>query len=65
MQSSRCTVYLRTPPAPVIVTIMDIKDYIRVLLFSYCTTITGWGVLLKCTGIVPKNVPAQNTGVEP
>ena len=26
---------------------MDNKDYIRVLLYSYYTTITGWGVLLK------------------
>ena len=30
-------------PHPVIVTIMDNKDYIRVLLYSYYTTITGWG----------------------
>ena len=34
------------PPHPVIVTIMDNEDYIRVLLYSYYTTITGWGVLL-------------------
>ena len=26
-------------------TIGDNRDYIRVLLYSYCTTITGWGVL--------------------
>ena len=25
------------------VTIMENKDYIRVLLYSYSTTITGWG----------------------
>ena len=25
---------------------MDNKDYIRALLYSYYTTITGWGVLL-------------------
>ena len=32
----------------VIVTIKDKEDYIRVLLFSYYTTITGWrGVLLR------------------
>ena len=24
--------------------IRDIKDYIKVLLYSYYTTITGWGV---------------------
>ena len=34
------------PPQPVIVTIKDIKDYIRVLLYSYYTTITERGVLL-------------------
>ena len=33
-------------PHPVIVTIRDNKDYIRVLLYSSYTTITGWGVLL-------------------
>ena len=38
---------LRWTPHPVIVTIMDNKDYIRVLLYSYYTTITGWGVLLR------------------
>ena len=41
-------IYIRwTPPLPpVIVTIIDNKDYIRVLLYPYYTTITGWGVLL-------------------
>ena len=34
------------PPHPVIVTIRDNRDYIRVLLYSYYTTVTGWGVLL-------------------
>ena len=29
------------------VTIRDNRDSIRVLLYSYYTTITGWGVLLK------------------
>ena len=29
-------------PHPVIVTIGDNRDYIRVLLYSYYTTITGW-----------------------
>ena len=28
-------------------TIGDNRDYIRVLLYSYYTTITGWGVLLR------------------
>ena len=41
--------YLRWTPHPVIVTIMDNKDHIRVLLYSYYTTITGWGVLLTHT----------------
>ena len=35
------------PPHPVIVTIRDNRDYIGVLLYSYYTTITGWGVLLS------------------
>ena len=35
------------PPHPVTVAIRDKKDYIRVLLSSYYTTITGWRVLLK------------------
>ena len=33
-------------PHAVILTIRDNKDYIRVLSFSYHTTITGWGVPL-------------------
>ena len=32
---------------PVIVAIRDNKDYTKVLLYSYYTTITGWGVLLR------------------
>ena len=32
---------------PVIVTVRDTKGYIRVLVYSYDTTITGWGVLLS------------------
>ena len=31
------------PPHPVIVTTKDTKGYIRVLLYSSYTTITGWG----------------------
>ena len=42
-------VYFRRTPHPVIVTIRDRKDYITVLFYSYYTTITGWGVLLKYT----------------
>ena len=42
-----CTGSFRWTPHPAIVTIMDNKDSIRVLLYSYYTTITGWGVLLR------------------
>ena len=45
-------VYLTRTLHPVIVTIRDNRDYIRVLLYSYYTTITGWGVLLRYTGRV-------------
>ena len=38
---------VRWTPHPVIVTIADNRDYIRVLSYSYYTTITGWGVLLS------------------
>ena len=34
------------PPHSVIVTIRHDKDYLRVLSYSYDTTIAGWGVLL-------------------
>ena len=37
----------RWTPHAVIVTMRDNRDYIRVLLYSYYTTITGWGVLLR------------------
>ena len=40
-------VSLRWTPHPVIMTIRHNRGYIRVLLYSYYTTITGWGVLLK------------------
>ena len=33
-------------PHPVIVTIRDDGDYVRILLDSYYTTTTGWGLLL-------------------
>ena len=41
--------YLRRTPDPVIVTLRDNEDYIRVLSYSYYITITGWGVLLTNT----------------
>ena len=51
LTSSRCRlweryVFVRWTPHAVIVTIMDNTDYIRVLFYSYCTTVIGWGVLL-------------------
>ena len=42
-------IYLRWNPQPVIVTTGDNKDCIRVLLYSYNSTITVWGVLLTYT----------------
>ena len=38
---------IRWTPDPVIVTIRDYEDYIGVLLYSYYTTITGRGVILR------------------
>ena len=35
------------PPNQVRVTLWDIREYIRVLFYSYHTTSTGWGILLK------------------
>ena len=32
-------------------TIGDNRDHVRVLLCSYYTTITGWGVLLRYIGV--------------
>ena len=42
-----CQQYGLGRPPPLIVTIRDNRDSIRVLLYSYDTTITGWGVLFK------------------
>ena len=47
--------YYRGTRHPVTVTIRDSRDYIRVLLYSYYTTITGGGVLLIHTIGVQKN----------
>ena len=41
------SLHFKWTPHPVLVTIRENRDYIRVLLFSYYTTITGWGVLLN------------------
>ena len=51
-------VHIRRTPHPVTVTIRDNRDYIRVLLYSYYTTITGWGVLLRY--IISKHIPKGN-----
>ena len=40
-------ILIRWTPHPVIVTLRDNRDHIRVLLYSYYTTITGWGVHLR------------------
>ena len=40
---ARELVVFRWTPHPVIVTIGDTRDHIRVLLYSYYATITGWG----------------------
>ena len=45
--SGMTLICFRWIPHPVMVAIGDNKDSIRVLLDSYYTTITGWGVLLK------------------
>ena len=44
VEHSHCCGYLSWTPRPVPIT--DNKDYIRVLLYSHYTTITGWGFLL-------------------
>ena len=49
------------PPPSGIVTIRDNRDDIRVLLSSYYTTITGWGVLLTHT---LNSTPTVNHGLE-
>ena len=46
---TKSTDHPSSSPHPVIVTIRDNKAYIKVLLYSYYTTITGWGVFLPCT----------------
>ena len=43
----RLKIDLRWTPHPVIVTIRDKKEYVRVLLNPYYPTITGWGVLIR------------------
>ena len=45
--SPELRVHIRWTPHPVIVTIRDNRDYLRVLLYSYYITITGWGLLLR------------------
>ena len=52
--------WLRWTPHPVILTIRDNRDYIRVLLYSYSTTITGRGVLLR-NGLSPKLRKAEES----
>ena len=42
-------ILFRRTPHPVTVTVRANKDYMRVLFYSYYTTITRWGVLLRHT----------------
>ena len=46
IRDAGCFISLRWTPHPLMVTIRDNEEYIRVLLYSYYTTITGWGVFL-------------------
>ena len=41
------TTLIRWTPHPVIMTIRDNRDDVGVLLYSYCTLLQGWGVLLR------------------
>ena len=43
-------------------TVRDNRDFIRVLLYSYHTTITGWGVLLS--NATHKNISRENDSDE-
>ena len=43
MRVARFRVYIRWTPHPVVATIGDNRDCITVLLYSYYTTIAGWG----------------------
>ena len=54
---------LRWTPHPVIVTIGDNKDYTRVLLYSYCTTITGWGVFCVVAHMVQDEFPKASSSL--
>ena len=57
-------VWVRWTPHPVIVTIGDSSNYIRVLLYSYYTTITGWGVLLRYGALAPRTlIPNPTSGI--
>ena len=47
------------PPRPIIGAIRDNKDYIRVLLYSYYTTITERGVLLRNTNLIQNTISAN------
>ena len=46
------SIFFRWTPHPVMVTTRDNRDYIRVLSYSYYTTITGRGVLLTYSLLV-------------
>ena len=58
------TLFLRRTPHPAMVTIKENRDYNRVLLYSFYTTITGWGVLLnyfdRTSGFAAQGTPQKN-----
>ena len=51
------------PPCTVTVAIRDSKDYVRVLFYSYYTTITGWGVLLVYIHAPPQLLNISSMGI--
>ena len=43
MKGFRCRIYIRLGPHPLIVTTRDKGNYIKILIYSWYTTISGWG----------------------
>ena len=52
--SSLAVLHTNGQPFPLLVTIRDNKDHIRVLLYSYYNTIPGFGALLSNTAITTR-----------
>ena len=51
-------------PHPVIVTIRDSRDHIKVLYYSYYTTMTGLGVFLRLSFLVSGRWNLEPFGLE-